>query len=65
MFSKIASWFKEECPYCKQGLIPQEFSHYTGKSCPNGHFTVETYPVLETQIEFHNQTQTIHYTRTI
>ncbi|MFC4767206.1 hypothetical protein [Effusibacillus consociatus] len=55
MINKLLSWFKEECPHCKQQLIGQGSTTPATKACPDGHYKVETHPLLDVQIEYHTK----------
>jgi hypothetical protein len=54
MFAKILSWFQDACPYCQQKLVVKDYKYFFSKDCPDGHYRIETHPLLETQIEYHN-----------
>lgn len=54
VWSKLLSWFREECPYCGQRLVLQESDLSSiAKQCPDGHYLLETHPVLHVQVEHH------------
>ncbi|GIO29369.1 hypothetical protein RJP21_15410 [Paenibacillus sp. VCA1] len=54
MLRKLKSYFQERCPECSEKLHATTDSLRCIKSCPNRHYTEETYSHLNIRIIYHN-----------
>jgi hypothetical protein len=54
MLRSLKKLFTDDCPECNQSLEYTSNHLYYTKSCPNGHFSEETYPHLGVSIVYKN-----------
>ncbi|WP_201007790.1 hypothetical protein [Paenibacillus glycanilyticus] len=52
MLGKIKGWFEDKCPVCEDKLQAVSNTACTTKSCPQGHYKVETYCTLGVTIVY-------------
>lgn len=54
MLAKIKSLFQDRCPDCSEPLVAESDHLRCIKSCPNQHYTEETYSHLNVRIIYHS-----------